>query len=498
MVNPVEILFIKALEGAASLARGSENNNISQDALLLGQADGLYRPKQKENIYLSEEERLRHTYILGATGIGKSKLLEFLVRQDIFSGRGFCLIDPHGDLYQNILNFIARLSTIGDQEKITEYISRKLVLIDPAGTNWVVGFNPLEAAQVDPYAQALEFMGIFKKLWSDAYWGPRMEELLRNTLLTLSLNGLTLLEAKAVLVNPSFRARMAAGLPPCEAKEYWLNRFDRLRNRTQRTYSEPLLNRLSVFVSDPAIRAMVGQAKSTLNFRRIMDQGRWLLVNLSKGKLKGNAYLLGSLFVAKLQLAALSRADIPEKKRSPFYVFVDEFQNLLGQDFETILSEARKYGLGLTLVHQNIDQLNRQLRAAILGNAFSQIFFRLSDQDAGILSRELGQRERPMIRRRLVDLRIRQAYLKKKGERPRLITTYYTSRVQGTAKSIQNVKSLSFSRYARPRHEADREIAERELAVSQTESVTRPKNGQDDPYAGKFAPRKEGEAGYDW
>jgi hypothetical protein len=325
-----------------------------------------------------------------------------------------------------------------------------------------------------------------------------MEELLRNTLLTLSLNGLTLLQAKAVLVNPSFRERLTAGLPPGEAKEYWVNRFDRLPSRTQRTYSEPLLNRLSVFVSDPAIRAMVGQAKSTLDFRRIMDQGQWLLVNLSKGKLKGNAYLLGSLFVAKLQLAALSRADLPAMKRSFFYVFIDEFQNLLGQDFETILSEARKYGLGLTLAHQNIDQLDRQLRAAILGNALTQIFFRLSDQDASILSRELGQRESPMIRRRLVDLRTRQAYLKKKGERPRLMTTYYTSRIKGTLKSIETVKSLSLSRYAKPRHEADREIAERETAVSQIEPVARPKSPQDDPYRGKFAPRIEAEAGYDW
>jgi len=284
MGNPVESLFIKVYEGAAALMKAREKSEVIQDALLLGKANHLYQPKHKEDMYLSVQDRLRHLYILGATGTGKSKLLEFLIRQDILTGRGLCLIDPHGDLFQSILHFLAGYCSEDNDPEIAEKISKRLVLIDPACTDWVMGFNPLEAIGVNPYSQALEFMGILKKLWSDAYWGPRMEELMRNTMITLSLHGYTLLEAKTLLTDPLFRGRLVADLPEGEVKEYWLYRYNQLSERMQSTYREPILNRLSVFLSDPSIRIMVGQKKSTINFRQIMDQGKWLLVNLSKGR----------------------------------------------------------------------------------------------------------------------------------------------------------------------------------------------------------------------
>jgi type IV secretory system conjugative DNA transfer VirD4/TraG family protein/uncharacterized protein DUF87 len=498
MGNPIESLLIKVLEGATALMKGHEKQEIIKDALLIGEANHLYQPKRKEGIYISVSDRLRHLYILGATGTGKSKLLEFLIRQDILSGRGLCFIDPHGDLYQNILDFLAGYCSEDNNPEMTEKISKRLVLIDPACKEWVMGFNPLEAIGVNPYTQALEFMGILKKLWSDAYWGPRMEELMRNTMVTLCLHGYTLLEAKTLLTDPLFRGRLVADLPEGEVKEYWLYRYNQLSDRMQNTYREPILNRLSVFLSDPSIRIMVGQKESTINFRQIMDQGKWLLVNLSKGRLKSNAHLLGAFLVAKLQLSALSRVDVDEEKRFPFFLFVDEFQNFMSEDFETILSEARKYGLGLTLVHQNMDQLGRQLRAAILGNTLTQVFFRISNQDATALAAEIGQREKPIIQRRLVNLNQREAYIKKKGEQARVMKSLYVSPPKGTRKNALALKELSMSYHARPRKEVEQEIANRIHLISGEGETPKRYNPDNDPYKGEFAPRESYEEAHDW
>lgn len=498
MGNPIELLLIKVLEGAVTLMKGREKPEIIKDALLIGEANHMYQPKRKEFMYLSVQERLRHVYMLGATGTGKSKLLEFLIRQDILSGRGLCFIDPHGDLYQNVLDFLAGYCSEDNDPEMTEKISKRLVLIEPACTEWVMGFNPLEAIGVNPYTQALEFMGILKKLWSDAYWGPRMEELMRNTMVTLCLHGYTLLEAKTLLTDPLFRGRLVADLPEGEVKEYWLYRYNQLSDRMQNTYREPILNRLSVFLSDPSIRIMVGQKKSTINFRQIMDQGKWLLVNLSKGRLKSNAHLLGAFLVAKLQLSALSRVDVDEKKRFPFFLFVDEFQNFMSEDFETILSEARKYGLGLTLVHQNMDQLDRQLRAAILGNTLTQVFFRISNQDAAVLAAEIGQREKPIIQRRLVNLNQREAYLKKKGEQARVMKSLYVPPPKGTRKNTLALKELSMSYHARLRKEVEQEIANRIHLISGEGKTPEQYSPDTDPYKDEFAPKKAYKEGYDW
>ena len=498
MGNPIESLFIKVFEGAAALIRAHEKPDISQDELLIGSVNHLYQPKRKENMHLSISERLRHLYILGATGTGKSKLLEFLIRQDILAGRGLCFIDPHGDLYQNILDFLAGYCSANNDPETSEKISKRLVLIDPACTEWAMGFNPLEAIDVNPYSQALEFMGILKKLWSDAYWGPRMEELMRNTMVTLSLHGYTLLETKQILTDPLFRGRLVEDLPEGEIKEYWLYRYNQLSERMQAAYREPILNRLSVFLSDPSIRIMVGQKKSTINFRQIMDQGKWLLVNLSKGRLKSNAHLLGAFLIAKLQLSALSRVDTNEEKRFPFFVFVDEFQNFMSEDFETILSEARKYGLGLTLVHQNIDQLDRQLRAAILGNTLTQVFFRISNQDAAALAAEIGQREKPVIQRRLVNLNQREAYIKKKGEQVRVMKSLYVPPPGGSRRNASALKELSMSCHARSRKEVEQEIADRIHLISREGETPRRYSPESDPHKGQYAPKEAYEEGYEW
>lgn len=501
MSFPFEKLTIKVLDGIGSLGRQGtkqKRNFLPRDALYLGRANDLYRPTRKENVSLSTQERLRHLYILGATGSGKTKLIESLIRQDILSGRGFTLIDPHGDLYESILKYLSDNSRSEKHACAEDYLAKKLVLVEPSNQKWCVGFNPLEREGANPYAQVLEFMGIFKKLWKDAYWGPRMEEQLRNTLITLSLHDLTLLEAKALLTNASFRNQLVAALPHGDAREYWLWRYDPLSEKMQATYREPLLNRLSVFVAEPSIRLMVGQLKSTINLRKILDSGQWLLVNLSKGQLKSNAHLLGGLLIAKLQLGALSRVDLPEANRTPHFVYVDEFQNFLSEDFETILSEARKYGLGLIMAHQNIDQLDRQLKSAILGNTLTQVFFRLSHQDASVLAAELSEREKPIIQRRLIDLQVGEAYIKKKGDRPRLMKTFHVPCSKGTAEAVENLRNLSLAAHGQLRSKVEAEIAERAAMIASQTKVQTTAARENDPYEGRFAPAGQFAEGDEW
>jgi hypothetical protein len=491
MSYPFERLLIRLLEGIGSLGRQTNEptqESASRGSFLLGWAYDLYHPNRKESLRVSMTELLQHLYILGATGAGKTKLIESLIRQCFKNNSGFSLIDPHGDLYISILKYLADLVKAGKLPQTDNYLGKKLVLIEPSNPKWCVGFNPLEAESRQAYAQALEFMGIFRKLWADAYWGPRMEELLRNALITLSVNSLTLLEAKALLTDASFRHQLMGALPPGEVREYWEWRYNPLSEKMQATYREPLLNRLSVFVADPSIRLLVGQIKSTFNLRRVMDEGQWLLVNLSKGELKSNAQLLGSLLIAKLQLAAMSRVDLLQAKRTPHFVFCDEFQSLISEDFETILSEARKYGLGLILAHQNIDQLDHQLRSAILGNTLTQVFFRLSNQDASLLAAELSQKEKPIIQRRLIDLDVGETCYKKKTERPRLMKTFYVTAPKATTKDVEVIKDLSFATYGRLRRGVEEEIARRTHEVTGRAQAVPALRAEEDPYAGRFAP----------
>lgn len=491
-MNAVERIIIEAIEGGVNLVHRLRRNN-NHGGLLLGLADHPHHPSRSEKAYLLSRERLKHTYIVGATGCGKTKLIESLIRQDILSGNGFCLIDPHGDLSQNVLKFLGNLITVSNSLDLLEYVGQKLILIEPFNQEMAVGFNPLEAQNGNHYPLILELMSIFKRLWRDTYWGPRMDELLRNTLLTLSVNNLTLLEAKLLLTNESSRQEIIESLNFSEARDYWLYRYNTLSEKMQVTYREPVLNRISILTADPSIRPIIGQAESTFNFREATDESKWVLINLSKGYLKENTYLFGALFIAKLQLAAMSRVDTPENRRRPFYLYVDEFQNFIGEDFKSILSEARKWALGLVIGHQSASQLDSELRAIILGNVATQIFFRLSHHDASYLSGELSQKERAIIERRLIDFKVGEAYLKRKGERPRLMKSVYVPNPKASPEAIELIKQASLSNYARPRDEVEAEIRDRirgihlEQEVDQRVVGTRP----------QFAPGGRFEEGFD-
>jgi hypothetical protein len=331
---------------------------------------------------IAEADRLAHCYVIGATGTGKTKFLEYLVLQDIEKGNGFGVIDPHGDLVEEIKGYL--VYRYGERSSA---IAERVVLIDPTDPNYTVTFNPLEKIPgVSPAEQANELINAFKKIWTDS-WGVRMEDLMRNSLIALAEAGLTLVELPQLLARRSVRQNILSKVSHPVVQEYF-QRFDNLTDRSQVTWIEPVTNKIDAFFSDERIRQMFSSEKSSFNLREIMDGEKFLLINLDKGKLKESADLLGSLLMAKIQMAAFSRSDLPLEKRIPFYLYIDEFQNFASDSFSVILSEARKYGLSLIIAHQTLGQISEGLRNLILANTGIQVYFRLNRHDASLLAKE--------------------------------------------------------------------------------------------------------------
>ena len=361
-------------------------NEQIPDALDLG----LYYSENKEQLQVAkvrEADRGTHCYVVGATGTGKTKFLEFLIWQDILNGHGFGVIDPHGDLVEDIKGLLAgRYWMEDDVETITE----RVVLIDPTDYEYTVTFNPLESIPgVSVAEQAGELVSSFRKIWSDS-WGARMEDLMRNTLIALGEAALTLLELPLFLTRRQFRKATMERVQNPVAIDYF-HRFDGLTDRAQITWIEPVMNKINAFLADERTRLMFASPRSSFNLREIMDEGKHLLIKLDKGKLRGAADLLGSLFMAKIQMAAFSRSNLQPSERVPFYLYIDEFQNFATESFEVILSEARKYGLSLVMAHQSLSQIPDSLRGLILSSAGLQVFFRLNRSDASLLAKEIFQ-----------------------------------------------------------------------------------------------------------
>jgi hypothetical protein len=346
---------------------------------------GWYYSENKEEFQLAkiaEADRSNHFYVIGATGTGKTKFLEYLIRQDIEKGNGFGVIDPHGDLIEDIKGFL-----VLRYEPDDEIISNWVILIDPADPDFTVTFNPLEKVPGVPIAeQANELISAFRKIWSDS-WGVRMEDLMRNSLIALGEAELTLTELPQFLNNRGVRQGILEKVSHPLAQEYF-KRFDTMTDRSQVTWIEPIMNKINAFFSDERIRHIFSSEKSSFNIREIMDRQKILLIKLDKGKLKDSADLLGSLLMAKIQMAAFSRSDILQRKRVPFYLYIDEFQNYASESFSIVLSEARKYGLSLIMAHQTLAQIPEELKSLILGNTGVQVYFRLNRHDASLLAKE--------------------------------------------------------------------------------------------------------------
>ncbi len=327
---------------------------------------------------IKTDDRRRHMYVIGKTGMGKSTMLENMVIQDIRAGRGLAVVDPHGDLIEKIVKYIP------------SYRINDVVYLNPADAAFPVAFNILES--VDPTHRHLVASGlisVFKKIWADS-WGPRLEHILRNTILALiEYPGSTLLGVTRMLVDKVYRKKVVDHLSDPIVKAFWRDEFASFNEKFRSEAVSPIQNKIGQFLSSSIIRNIVGQPKSTIDMREIMDSGKILLLNLAKGRIgEDNASLLGAMMITKIQLAAMSRIDIPEPERRDFFLYVDEFQNFATESFASILSEARKYRLDLIIAHQYIEQLDEKVQPAVFGNVGTIICFRVGAGDAEFLAKE--------------------------------------------------------------------------------------------------------------
>lgn len=324
------------------------------------------------------DDRRRHMYIIGKSGMGKSTVLENMIVQDISKGRGLAVVDPHGDLAEKILEYIP-------DNRVQD-----VIYFNPSDAEYPIAFNVVE--QVEPHLRHLVasgLIGVFQKLWADS-WGPRLEYILRNAILAvLDYPGSTLLAITRMLSDKNFRKKVIDKIQDPVVKAFWVNEFSGYNDKFASEAVAPIQNKVGQFLSSALIRNIVGQVKSSIDIRRIMDEGKILIMNLSKGRIgEDNSALLGSMMITKLQLAAMSRVDTNEEDRRDFYLYVDEFQNFATDSFANILSEARKYHLSLILAHQYIEQLSDVVRAAVFGNVGTLVTFRVGATDAEFLAKE--------------------------------------------------------------------------------------------------------------
>ncbi len=402
---------------------------------------------QRRRFGIKTDDRRKHVYIIGKTGMGKTVLQENMIMSDIMAGHGVCYIDPHGDTAEKLLDYIPS-NRIND-----------VVYFNPADVDFPVGFNILETiGDSQKHLAASGLMGVFKKIWPDV-WSARMEYILLNCVLALlDYPGATLLGINRLLVDVDYRTRVIAKIRDPIVKTFWVAEFSSWEVKYQTEAIAPIQNKVGQFLSASIIRNIVSQVKSTIDLRDIMDSGKIFIVNLSKGRIgEENMKLLGGMIISRIQMAAMERVDLPEDDRRDFYLFVDEFQNFANESFASILSEARKYRLALTVAHQYIEQLTEEVRAAVIGNAGTILAFRIGGTDAAFLEQEFSPVFTPED---LVNLTKYTIYLKLMVDgvatAPFSATTLPPMAVfTGNA---QKVVSVSRERYAVPRSNIEEKV----------------------------------------
>lgn len=333
---------------------------------------------QRVRFGIKRDDRRRHTYIIGKTGMGKSVLMENMAISDIMAGEGIAFLDPHGEGAEKLLDYVPT-NRIND-----------VIYFNPSDRDWPIAFNVMEA--VDSRYRPLVasgMIGVFQKIWADS-WGPRLEYVLRNAILALlEYPGSTLLGIMRILTDKEFRKKVVEKLTDPVVKSFWVDEFAKYPDKFATEAVAPIQNKVGQFLSSPVARNIVGQTKSKIDLREIMDQRKILIMNLTKGGIGEDvSHLLGAMMITKIQLAAMSRVDTNEEARADFYLYVDEFQNFATDSFATILSEARKYRLSLIMGHQYIAQLNETVRDAVFGNVGTIITFRVGAVDAEFLEKE--------------------------------------------------------------------------------------------------------------
>lgn len=327
---------------------------------------------------IKKNDRKYHMYIIGKSGTGKSTFIENMCFSDIIKNHGMAIIDPHGELADKIINYIPK-------ERVKD-----VVYFDPSDIEYPIAFNIIEEIPNEmKHIVSSGLMGVFKKIWPDV-WSARMEYILNNTILALlEYPGSTLLSINRMLSDSNYRREVISKITDPTVKSFWNNEFEKYDPRFRREAIAPIQNKVGQFVSNPLIRNIIGQKESKIDARKIMDEGKILIVNLSKGLIgEENTTLLGALMVTKIQLAAMSRADTTQDNRPPFYLYIDEFQTFSTESFANILSEARKYNLNLIITHQYIKQLTEKVKDAVFGNVGTVISFRIGADDASSVEKQ--------------------------------------------------------------------------------------------------------------
>ena len=400
---------------------------------------------------IKAKDRTRHVYVIGKTGMGKSTLLENMAVQDIQNGEGMCFIDPHGKTADLLLEYVPK-------ERI-----RDVIYIAPFDTDYPISFNVLES--VDPAKRHLVVSGLmstFKQICVDA-WSARMEYILTNTLLALlEAPNTTLLGVNRMLSDKTYRNEIVSHIQDPSVKSFWVKEFANYTERMAAEAVPSIQNKVGQFTANPLIRNMIGQPVSSFDFREAMDQRKIMIINLSKGKIGDeNMKLLGGLLVTKIYLAAMSRADVPDRQAKllpNFYLFVDEFQNFANASFADILSEARKYKLNLTIAHQYIEQMDEIVRPAVFGNVGTMISFRVGATDGEVLEKEFAPQ---FTVEDLVNLGFAQIYLKLMidglGSAPFSAVTLPPI-VHPDVSYVRDIIEASREQFARPRASVEEDI----------------------------------------
>jgi CxxC-x17-CxxC domain-containing protein len=423
---------------------------INKDVTYLG----LTTFRDKNTLFgIKRKDRRQHVYILGKSGTGKSVLMFNMIIQNIQNGEGVCVVDPHGELVEGVLS------------AIPPHRMKDVVYFNPADADYHIGFNVLEL--IDPqykHLVASGLMGIFTKIWANA-WSARMEYILNNTILALlDTPGSTLLGIPRMLVDKDYRQKIIANLKDPVIKAFWVHEYEAWQDKFRNEAIAPIQNKVGQFLSTSIIRNVVGQSISTINIFDIMNDGKIFLVNVSKGRIgEDNSGLLGGMIITKIQLAAMERVRIPEEHRKDFYLYVDEFQNFVTDAFAGILSEARKYRLNLTVAHQYTAQLvmdkSSAVRDAVFGNVGTMIVFRVGSDDADFLEKEFDPEFTPQD---IVNLPNYKVYLKLMIDgvtsRPFSAKTLPQMVKSGDRKIEDEVIKSSRELYCKPKEVVEREI----------------------------------------
>ena len=402
---------------------------------------------------IKQQDRRQHTYVMGKTGTGKTTLLENMVLQDIHAGRGVGVIDPHGEFVDRLL------------DQIPQTRMNDVVYVNPVDMDYPIGFNVLEVPdQKYKHLVVSDLLGIFTKIWANV-WSARMEYILQNCIMALlDTPGTTLLGVPRILVDKNYREKIVANVKDPVVKSFWVHEYETWRDQFRNEAIVPIQNKVGQFLNTGFIRNMVGQPKSTLNVTEVMNMGKILLVNVSKGKVgEDNSALLGAMIITKIQLAAMERVRIYEEDRKDFYLYVDEFQNFATDSFASILSEARKYRLNLIIAHQYVGQLvtdvSTKVRDAVFGNVGTMIVFRVGAGDAEFLEPEFTPE---FMQADLISLPNHTIYLKLMVEgltsRPFSAATLPPLKFDTSPGTKEQMIQGSRNRYARPRVEVEEMI----------------------------------------